>query len=94
VQRHDLDPIALVFGATFAVLGLAYAITRWTWIDLDRGWMLGTFLVALGIAGIASATHRRRRPPVEAMPVQAVSVEATPVDDEKVETVENVDAAT
>jgi formate hydrogenlyase subunit 3/multisubunit Na+/H+ antiporter MnhD subunit len=61
VQRHDLDPIALVFGATFAVLGLAYAITRWTWIDADRGWVLGAFLIALGVAGIVSATTRHRR---------------------------------
>ena len=76
------------------VLGLAYAITRWTWIDLDRGWMLGTFLVAVGIAGIASATHRRRRPPAEAVSVEAVSVAAMPLDDENVGTVESVDAAT
>jgi formate hydrogenlyase subunit 3/multisubunit Na+/H+ antiporter MnhD subunit len=61
VQRHDLDPIALVFGATFAVLGLAYAITRWTWIDGDRGWVLGVFLIALGVAGIVSTTTRHRR---------------------------------
>jgi FtsH-binding integral membrane protein len=63
VQRHDLDPIALVFGATFLVLGLAYATTRWTWIDLDvGGGVLGTLLIALGVAGIVSATYRRRRP--------------------------------
>ena len=51
MERHDLDPIALVFGATFVVLGLAYAIARWTWIDADRGWVLGAFLVG--------ARHRR-----------------------------------
>jgi hypothetical protein len=73
VQRHDLDPIALVFGATFAVLGLAYAITRWTWIDFDRGWVLGTFLIALGAAGIVSATRRRRRPTID--PADQVQVD-------------------
>ena len=62
MERHDLDPIALVFGATFVVLGLAYAIARWAWIDVDRGWVLGAFLVALGIAGVVSATTRHRRP--------------------------------
>jgi hypothetical protein len=61
VERHELDPIALVFGATFVVLGLAYAIARWSWVDVDRGWVLGAFLVALGIAGIVSATTRARR---------------------------------
>jgi hypothetical protein len=60
VSRHDLDPIALVFGAAFVALGLAYAIARATWLDIDRGWVLGAFLVVLGIAGIVSATTRRR----------------------------------
>jgi hypothetical protein len=60
VSRHDLDPIALVFGAAFVALGLAYAIARTSWFDIDRGWPLGVFLVALGIAGIVSATTRRR----------------------------------
>ena len=61
MERHDLDPIALVFGATFAVLGLAYAIARWTWIDADGGWVLGAFLVSLGVAGVVSVTTRHRR---------------------------------
>ena len=60
MERHDLDPIALVFGATFVVLGLAYAIARWTWVDADRGWVLGMLLIALGIAGVVSATARHR----------------------------------
>ena len=41
--------------------GLAYAIARWTWIDADGGWVLGAFLVALGVAGVVSATTRHRR---------------------------------
>ena len=60
MSRHDLDPIALVFGAAFVALGLAYAIARASWLEVDRGWLLGAFLVALGIAGIVSATTRRR----------------------------------
>jgi hypothetical protein len=61
VQRHDLDPVALVFGALFVVVGLAYAIARWSWIDFDRGWVLGVFLIALGITGVVSATSRLGR---------------------------------
>ena len=61
MERHDLDPIALVFGATFVALGLAYAITRWSWLGVDRGWVPGLFLVALGVAGAVSATTRHRR---------------------------------
>ena len=44
-------------GETFVVLGLAYVISaRWTWIDADGGWVLGTFLVGLGVAGVVGAT--------------------------------------
>ena len=61
MDRHELNPVALVLGATFTVLGLAYAIARWNWLDLDRGWMLGVLLIALGIAGVVSATRPRHR---------------------------------
>jgi hypothetical protein len=60
VHRHELDLVALVFGATFVVVGLAYAFVRWTWVDGDGGWLLGLFLIALGIAGVVTATTRRR----------------------------------
>jgi len=60
VRRHDLDPIALVFGATFTALGLAYAIARWSWIGIGRGWVLGAFLIALGFAGVVTLTTRQR----------------------------------
>jgi hypothetical protein len=61
VDRHDLDLVALVFGATFVVIGLAYALARWTWVDGDRGWLLGGFLIALGVAGLISASTRNQR---------------------------------
>ena len=59
MHRHDLDLVALVFGAAFVVIGLAYACARWTWIDADGGWWLGGFLIALGLAGAVSATRKR-----------------------------------
>lgn len=61
MDRHELDPIALVFGATFMALGLAAAVARWSWIGVDGGWLLGVFLVALGAAGIISVTSREKR---------------------------------
>ena len=68
MYRHDLDPIALVFGALFTVLGLAYAIGHWTWFDFRGGWFLAALLIALGLAGIFSASRRAdgRHPPVDA----------------------------
>ena len=60
MHRHDLDPIALVFGAAFVVIALAASLTHWTWIGGDRSWLLGVFLIALGIAGVVTATTRRR----------------------------------
>ena len=61
MPRHDLDPIALVFGAVFVVIGLAYAVARWNWIGNDRSWLLGVLLIAIGVAGAVSATTRRSR---------------------------------
>jgi hypothetical protein len=61
VPRHDLDPIALVFGTVFVVVGLAYAVARWNWIGSDRSWLLGAVLIAVGVAGVVSAASRRSR---------------------------------
>lgn len=59
MDRHDLDPLALVVGATFIALGAAYALTRWSWLSVDAGWLIGVFLIVLGGAGILSATRSR-----------------------------------
>ena len=70
MYRHDLDPFALVFGAVFTALGLAFAIGGWTWYDFDGGWALAILLVGLGLAGVLSSTLRARdqRPPVAEPP--------------------------
>jgi hypothetical protein len=61
MERHDLDPIALVVGALFTVLGLAYVIGGWTWLDVRSGWALAGLLVALGVAGIVTAARASSR---------------------------------
>lgn len=71
MQRHDLDPVALVFGATFAAFGLAYAIARWSWIGIAHGWVLGVFLIVLGVAGAVSATTRERHRRLDRVSVTA-----------------------
>ena len=60
MYRHDLDPIALVFGALFTIVGLAYAIGRWTWFDVNGGWALALLLIAFGVAGVLSGSLRAR----------------------------------
>ena len=60
MYRHELDPIALVFGALFTIVGLAYAVGGWTWFDVDGGWALALLLVGFGLAGIVSSTLRAR----------------------------------
>ncbi len=71
MERHDLDPVALVFGAMFIILGTAYAIAGWSWIGVDSGWLLGALLIALGIAGIVSVTTRQRHRATRATAVDA-----------------------
>ena len=63
MSRHDFDPVALVFGAFFTVLGLGYAIDGLTWFDLDARWTLAALLVLLGVAGIVGATRDARVEP-------------------------------
>jgi hypothetical protein len=59
VQRHELDPVALVVGAIFTIFGLAYAIGRWNWFDFGGAWVLALALIALGLAGVVTASGRR-----------------------------------
>jgi hypothetical protein len=59
VQPHELDPLALVSGAIFTVFGLAYAIGRWNWFDFGGAWVLALALIAVGLAGVVTASSRR-----------------------------------
>jgi hypothetical protein len=59
VERHDLDPFALVFGALYAALGLAFVLGARNWLGADLGWFPPVLLIALGLAGIFSVARRR-----------------------------------
>lgn len=61
MERHELDPLALVFGALFVVVGLAYAIARWSWVEVDEGWVVGALLMLFGVAGVVSLSRRSGR---------------------------------
>ena len=54
--------------------GLAYAIGHWTRFDFRGGWILAALLIALGLAGIFSASRRAGRK--TEIPVDAVDGEA------------------
>ena len=60
MDRHELDLIALVAGALFTVLGLAYVIGGWTWLDVHVGWAIAGLLVVVGLAGIVTVSRRTR----------------------------------
>jgi hypothetical protein len=66
MDRHDLNPVALVIGAAFSVLGLAYLIGGWSWFDAESGWLLGAFLITLGAAGLFTTLRPSRPARVEA----------------------------
>ncbi len=60
MERHDLDPISLVFGLAFTVLGLLF-LTRPLSMDAWR-WVLPLLAVGLGLALFypARAANRHR----------------------------------
>ena len=79
MYRHDLDPIALVFGALFTVLGLVYVAGHWSWFDFRSGWILAGLLIALGLAGVFSAARRASRKDV--VPTEETTAPATTTGD-------------
>ena len=79
MYRHDLDPIALVFGALFTVLGLAYLVGHWSWFDFRSGWILAGLLIALGLAGVFSASRRASRK--DDVPTEPTTAPATATGD-------------
>ena len=58
MKRHPLDPVSLVFGATFAFLGLLFLIADVDVSSLHLEWIwpvplivLGALIIALAIRG-------------------------------------------
>jgi hypothetical protein len=58
MRRHRTDPFSLVFGATFALIGLSFLFAH---IDLNRlhlWWVWPAPLIVLGVLIIALAARR------------------------------------
>ncbi len=59
MQRHDLDPVALVAGVAFVGIGLASLLRQVA--DAPIRWLLPVLLIVVGIAGLfASRTGSSR----------------------------------
>ncbi|MDH4118497.1 MAG: hypothetical protein OEW30_14015 [Acidimicrobiia bacterium] len=54
MKTHKLDAISLVFGAIFALMGLAFLVFENPWrsllIDVQWSWLAPLALIALGVA--------------------------------------------
>ncbi len=61
MDRHELDPVALIAGLVFVGLGVGFLADRWTWFGLDAQWGMALLLVGLGIAAVAGTVRRARR---------------------------------
>lgn len=55
MKRHPLDPFSLVFGATFAILGLLFLVAHVDVTSLHLQWIWPVPLIALGALIIALA---------------------------------------
>lgn len=49
MQRHDLDPVSLVPGVLFTVVGLAFLIGRIDVTRLDLRWWLPALAIGVGL---------------------------------------------
>jgi hypothetical protein len=61
LKRHEVDPFSLVFGAVFALLGLAFLFTRVDLSDLHLAWVWPIPFIVMGGLIIYLATRTGRR---------------------------------
>lgn len=63
MNRHRLDPVSLVFGALFALLGALLAFSDIRWEKLNTGWVIPGVLVLIGGAILWSTLRRLQLAP-------------------------------
>lgn len=67
MRRHELDPLALVAGLLFLIVGCAYLVGELTDSEVDPRWVVPVALLTVGFAGLASSllnvVRRREAPP-------------------------------
>lgn len=55
MKRHDTDPLALISGILFLIVGSAYLVAEQTSADIDARWVLPVALIAVGLAGLVTS---------------------------------------
>jgi hypothetical protein len=66
-RPREFDHRSLIAGLLFTALGVLFMIDQATDVRIDLQWIWPLFLIGLGVAGLASASlKRRRRTEVEA----------------------------
>ena len=64
MKRHPFDPFAFVAGSLFVGLGIWFLAAGSDVLD-NAHWVWPALLVALGVAGLASALRRDEAAPIE-----------------------------
>jgi hypothetical protein len=87
VRRHSADPVALLAGVVFVVVGAAYLSGALTDSDVQARWILPGVLIALGLGGLLATllnmARQRRQGPGEAGDETAVSSHLGPAQPER-----------
>jgi hypothetical protein len=77
MKRHPLDAVSLVFGALFALIGLAFAISPDAVTGDNLGWVVPIPLIVIGLLVIAASARRglveRRATAAEPSPAMAAA---------------------
>ena len=60
MERHELDPFSLVFGAVFALLGVAFLVARPDVASLRWVWPIPILALGALIVGLATRGDGRR----------------------------------
>ncbi len=65
MQRHELDPVSLLFGLVFVAVSVGYGLTHSTDLRLDWAVAIPVGMLALGTAVLALVVRAMRRPASE-----------------------------
>jgi len=61
VRRHELDWVSLIAGIVFTGIAVLYLVVAGTDLSVDARIVWPVVLVALGLAGVATAVRATRR---------------------------------